>query len=173
MTPKSVYGDAARNIQVSKECWIWTGTVTRKQSRDIPYIRMPNLKRVISIAPELQYLNGSAYRTTCLDELCVNPEHVTGMYTDEGRMLLIREKTARVGDCLIWQGELFKGSPFFPVISAATNRRTRMSVRKFNWCVEHIPAGIDWPTQYFTATCGNERCVEVSHAKVDIPAVGV
>jgi len=79
-------------------------------------------------------------------------------------MVFIREHTHKRGSgCWEWYGKYRKGQPVVDVGTRVPN-----SVRRYNYCVEYIPAGEPWPEREAIATCGNRKCVNPEHTRMPL-----
>lgn len=165
MTPKSIFGQRAKHIRKSGECWLWTAAAPN----GIPKTYGGSngnawTKRAVAYALEAvgQTLEGR-YETTCLQPLCVHPEHAVPEQSEPGRMVFIQSNVQTVGDCQEWLGWCSNLTPYMIFGD------TEISVRKFQYCVEYLLPGEDWPEGDYLATCETPLCVTPSH--IQPPAV--
>ena len=172
----SIYGRYVDRIVVDGDCWIWQGSMTQAK-KSTPQVTINACKvRLSTLAmKKLGWKIPREYRMACGEQRCLNLDHIAVTNSEVDRMVYINENSVEAENgCTEWQGDLMGGTPMFPWKRPGMLKASNMSVRKFVWAVEYIPAGFPWPeVGRCEATCGNRKCVKVEHIKFVTEKEGV
>lgn len=168
LSPK-IYGRYADRITVKGECWIWQGSMS-KARKSTPQVTVNGSKiRLSTLAMrKIGMPIPREYRMACEERRCLNLDHIAPTNTEVDRMVYINENSKQLDNgCVQWLGDCMGQTPMMPWKKPHQDKASQISVRKFIWCVEYIPAGFPWPTTgRCEHTCGNHRCIKVEHIKM-------
>ncbi len=161
--------DALQFIVDTGDCWEWLGD-TKKMAfgHEEPRYGSKSVHAFAAKFSGLTLATGTYFLTTGENDRCVHPEHLTNPHSAVGRMLFIKERTRREGDCLIWTGSTRKGVPMFPWNKPGRSTHSNFSVHRFVYTEEH---GMRPPhNTALMMTCGNDMCVNHEHIRYNVRA---